>query len=264
MKIDNLFDFQLHHDYYEVDDLTTFLKHVRLLMPLINQLENITFFIKDTQAKYLLANNNLIERAHQTELSALIGKTAEEIFGDELGSAFTQQDLDVMNNQPLISHLELHLYQSGFPGWCMATKIPLLNSSQQVIGMIGIAIDLQEPKENRPKLNSKLSLVAQYISQNLNQPIAIDELAHIADLSVSQLNRQFKHIFHMSPMQLVNKKRFELAITLLANHHSITDISVQCGYTDHSAFSRKFKEITNLTPSQFRKKLHAQAALWQK
>ncbi|MGP5663273.1 AraC family transcriptional regulator, partial [Psychrobacter celer] len=31
-----------------------------------------------------------------------------------------------------------------------------------------------------------------------------------------------------------------------------TQISLHCGYSDHSAFSRQFKQFTGISPTQFR------------
>ena len=42
------------------------------------------------------------------------------------------------------------------------------------------------------------------------------------------------------------------ATELLAGDLPITDIALQCGYTDHSAFSRQFKAMTGSTPRDFR------------
>jgi AraC-like DNA-binding protein len=101
-----------------------------------------------------------------------------------------------------------------------------------------------------------LSKVEQYISQNFQENMTIEDLAHIANLSKSQLNRQFKNIFQMTPLQLIHKKRFDLAISLLSQDISITEISLKCGYSDHSAFSRKFKEVTQMSPSEFKERVY--------
>ena len=238
-----------------IDDLASFLQGVRVLMPLINGLPNITFFIKDLQARYVLANHNLVVRSGLQHASELLDKTAAEVFAGDIGTAFTQQDYHVMRKHALHNHLELHLYQSGLLGWCMATKLPLLNSAGEVLGMVGMAVDLQDDKVNRPNINSKLSKVEQYVSQKFDTPICIRDLAAIAGLSVSQLNRQFKNIFHLTPQQLIQKKRLDYAIELLAQDLSVTEVSVRCGYTDHSAFGRKFKELTSVSPRQFKQQL---------
>jgi AraC-like DNA-binding protein len=44
------------------------------------------------------------------------------------------------------------------------------------------------------------------------------------------------------------------ALALIESDHerSIADIAGECGYTDHSAFSRQFKALTGQTPVQYR------------
>ena len=39
---------------------------------------------------------------------------------------------------------------------------------------------------------------------------------------------------------------------LLHTDLPITEIALRRGYTDHSAFSRQFRALTSLSPSQFR------------
>ena len=51
----------------------------------------------------------------------------------------------------------------------------------------------------------------------------------------------------------VNNKRIEHAIYLLnTTKLPIQDIAVQCGITDVNYFTKLFKKIKNMTPSQYR------------
>ncbi|WP_278932496.1 helix-turn-helix domain-containing protein, partial [Moraxella osloensis] len=91
---------------------------------------------------------------------------------------------------------------------------------------------------------------------HLEQKITVADLAKYIDLSVSQLERLFKSVLNLSPTQMLQKIRLEYAIQLLNNTNlSIIEIAVRCGYSDHSAFTRQFKHMTNLTPSAFRKEI---------
>lgn len=238
----------------EVSSLETFLEYVSLLMPLLHALPNANFFVKDNQARYMLVNENLAKRC-QLNLNQLLGQRSQDIFPADLGKGYTEQDYKVMRQQrQMLNQLELHSYQSGVLGWCFTTKIPIFNQAQQVVGLVGISLDLQDEKLISAALNEKLAKVVDYISQHFSRTIKVQELAQLAQLSVSQLDRQFKSVLQMTPLQYIQKKRLEHAIELLHKDTSITDIAARCGYTDHSAFSRKFKELTTLTPTQFRQR----------
>ena len=53
--------------------------------------------------------------------------------------------------------------------------------------------------------------------------------------------------------QMINKARLDEGSRLLLHTElPITEIALRCGYTDHSAFSRQFRALTGLSPSQYR------------
>jgi len=102
--------------------------------------------------------------------------------------------------------------------------------------------------------HARLASVEEYVRNNIDQKIHIVHLATLANLSQSQLERTFKAVLNMSPIQFVQKLRLEHAIRLLADHKlTVTQISLNCGYGDHSAFSRQFKQFTGMSPIKFRK-----------
>jgi AraC-like DNA-binding protein len=80
----------------------------------------------------------------------------------------------------------------------------------------------------------------------------MEELTALSGMSMAQIERYCKRIFHLTPRQMIHKVRLEKATELLAGDTPITDIALQCGYTDHSAFSRQFKAMTGSTPRDFR------------
>ncbi|MCE0824677.1 AraC family transcriptional regulator [Buttiauxella sp. A2-C2_NF] len=232
--------------------LRSMLNSLALIAPLLNAIPNVVFFIKDKQARYLLANLTLAKRCGFKTVTPLLGKTSADVFPTQLGSGYTEQDLRVLHHGVQIQdQLEMHLYSGRETGWCLTQKLALYDRQGKIIGMAGISHDLQEAKANHPAYQ-RLAALDVYIRQHYDRPIAMDELRALTGLSVAQIERYCKRIFHLTPRQMIHKVRLEKATELLASDLPITDIAIQCGYTDHSAFSRQFKAMTGSTPRDFR------------
>lgn len=241
------------NQYYKPSSLSEFVANLSIFMPLVNRVPSIVFFVKDIGARYVLANETLAKRCDLETVQSIIGKTCGDIFGSPLGKNYTDQDFRVLREGLTIyDNLELHSYISGDLGWCITHKIPIYNKNDEIIGMLGMSIDLQSDESNQPRTNERIYQVEKYIRSHFDQAINIEMLADIAQISVSQLDRTFKKLFHMTPSQFIQKIRFEYAVQLLRRDLSITEISALCGYADHSAFSRKFKQLTGVTPRQFK------------
>ena len=140
----------------------------------------------------------------------------------------------------LRDQLEMHLYNGRERGWCLTQKLALRDMQGRVIGMAGISHDLQEAHARHPAWQ-RLAIIDEHIRNHYYRAISMEELTEISGMSVAQIERYCKRIFHL-----------EKATELLAGTTPITDIALQCGYTDHSAFSRQFKAMTGSTPRDFR------------
>lgn len=222
------------------------------LLPLFDDMADVVFFVKDIETRYVLANLTLARRCGFTCREELIGQTAEQVFPARFGPSYTAQDRRVLSSgQGLSDQLELHLYLGRQPIWCLTHKLALRNQQGAVIGLAGTSRDLQGSNSSHPAY-SRVAAVDRYIREHFAQPIRLADLTAIAGLSVAQLERHCKRIFHLTPRQLIHKARLDEASRLLHLDLSITDVAQRCGYTDHSAFSRQFRALTGLSPTQYR------------
>lgn len=228
------------------------LSGLAFLLPLFDAIPNATVFIKDLQARYLLANQALVQRCGKKHLRQMLGKTSAEVFPSHLGPGYTEQDRRVLEEgRVLEDQLELHLYGTKEPGWCLTHKRPLYDRRGQIIGLAGISVDLQSASDTHPAFQ-RLAQVDAYIRAHFHRPVTLGELTKIAGVSVAQLERYCKRVFHLTPRQMIHKVRLEHAHRLLHTDLPITEVALQCGYSDHSAFTRQFKTLTGFTPKQYR------------
>ena len=94
----------------------------------------------------------------------------------------------------------------------------------------------------------------EYIDKNFADPnISLKMLGTMFDLSTKSIGNYFSLKYHMTYLEYVTKKRIEKAINLLKNDSlSIDDVARLSGYSSALSFRRNFKDITGVTPSEYR------------
>lgn len=236
-----------------VQSLEALLASLAPLGPLLDVIPNAAIFIKDQQARYQLVNRALVERCNARGAHELLGKTSAQVFPAQLGPSYTAQDKKVLAHGSVLERqLELHLYGSREPGWCLTHKWPLKDNGGTIIGLAGISLDLHSARQTHPAYE-RLALVDRYIHEHFDRPVTSRELTRIAGCSVAQLERYCKAVFQLTPRQLIQKARLEHARSLLKAELPIVEVALQCGYTDHSAFTRQFKALTGVTPRHYQR-----------
>lgn len=234
-------------------DQNELIRSVYLFEPVWEALPHTVFFLKDRQARYVYANRTLLARLGLSDMADLTGKTAAQAFGSEWGERYTSQDVAVLSEGRAIEgELELHIDASGGLGWCVTHKMPVYDKEGKLLAMMGISSDIAGQDAGKPELNRKIDRVAQYIRSRFEHAITMRELEGLVGLSGTQIERYFKKVFHLTPMQYLQKVRIDHAVVLLDEGRQIADVAASCGYADHSAFTRQFKAATGMTPSAFR------------
>jgi AraC-like DNA-binding protein len=219
---------------------------------LFDRVPEVVFFAKDTAARYVVVNRTLVERCGLRSKDDLLGHTTIELFPPPLGEHYIQQDRSVCDTgRPIIDLLELHLYPTGAEGWCLTDKVPISDDSGRVIGLAGVSRDLRMPRAEAD-LHELAETVA-HMQTRFSEPLRVEELAAMTGLSAYRFSRRVREIFGLSPSQLIARIRVDAASELLRSTGlRVSEIAQRCGYSDQSAFTRQFKAVTSLTPSQYR------------
>jgi transcriptional regulator GlxA family with amidase domain len=91
------------------------------------------------------------------------------------------------------------------------------------------------------------------MEQNLAGPLPIAVIARRLRLSTRQFERLFQTVLNMRPTLFYRMLRLRYARWLLDNtDRSVTDIALDAGFADCAHFSRQFKAMNGITPSQLR------------
>ncbi len=103
---------------------------------------------------------------------------------------------------------------------------------------------------------NRLNLVLDYINQNYNHPISIDEIAQIAYLDSRYFCRFFKKHMGLTFLEYLNEVRLShIYKDLISTQYTLQRILECHGFTNYKLFRRVFSEHFHTTPSQVRKQL---------
>lgn len=92
-----------------------------------------------------------------------------------------------------------------------------------------------------------------YMSSHYEEPLTLSETAAYVKLNPSYFSTLFKKTMGASFKEHLNEIRIRESKKLLAaSSYSIIDIAIMTGFEDQSYFTKVFKKITGLTPSQYR------------
>ena len=85
------------------------------------------------------------------------------------------------------------------------------------------------------------------------QALDIPALASVACVSEAHFIRRFRETFDETPHHYLQRRRVERAMFLLREtRRSVTEICLDVGFTSLGTFSRTFREIVGVNPTDYR------------
>ncbi len=89
--------------------------------------------------------------------------------------------------------------------------------------------------------------------EKLNQPLGVEEIAGKMGISKRALSMKCSEYLNSSPARLYLESRFQKAETLLRHSDkTVKEISIELGFDSPFNFTRAYKRVRGLTPSEFR------------
>jgi AraC-like DNA-binding protein len=91
------------------------------------------------------------------------------------------------------------------------------------------------------------------IDRSYSQPLDIRELAKVASVSEAHFIRTFRATFGETPHRYLQRRRVERAMFLLRETgRTITDICLDVGFASLGTFSRTFRDVVGVNPTDYR------------
>ncbi|MFC0332454.1 response regulator [Paenibacillus sepulcri] len=92
-----------------------------------------------------------------------------------------------------------------------------------------------------------------YIDSKLSQEITLDQVAALVGLTPTYFSSLFKKMTNETFVKYRINRRIDRSKELLAvPHFRIVDIALEVGYDDYPHFTKTFKKLVGITPSEYR------------
>ena len=116
---------------------------------------------------------------------------------------------------------------------------------------------LKRNKDEVVELNNTkkiLSNTFKLIDDNFSSEIPLKKAAKASNLSIAHFCRLFKGSTGMTFTEYLLFYRINHAEEMLRSDLTITEIAHECGFNSSASFSRAFRKLRNLSPTEFRRK----------
>lgn len=116
--------------------------------------------------------------------------------------------------------------------------------------LINIVLQIQ----NQSRMNAKLSPVIDYIHNNFEKTISLQNMADIIQITPNHLCALFKSELKMRPIEYLNSIRINNAKHMLKEeeHLKIYEIAARCGFENDNYFREVFHKSCGVTPKEYR------------
>jgi AraC family transcriptional regulator len=96
--------------------------------------------------------------------------------------------------------------------------------------------------------------VRDYIDSHIAGPLLVADLCALIQRSEAHFSRSFKRTFGESPHSFVVRRRVDLAAQyMLITDAPLSDIALQCGFTDQAHLCKQFRQASGQTPAAWRR-----------
>lgn len=227
---------------------------LHLVQSMMDAVPGVLFWVKNCALEFQHLNAAMIEHCGAQDASQVLGKTSHDFFPQSESALFEEFDRRVMRVRlPTMEKLTLATSARGRLVWLLVSRWPVTASNSSIVGAASLSRILAEP-EKKHQTYARLKTALDYFDDHIGGKIEIGQLTQRLNVSISQFERDFADLFGIAPARYVTKLRFQAAIERLGGDESIAAIAHECGYSDQSAFTRRFRAVTGMSPMKFRRK----------
>lgn len=112
----------------------------------------------------------------------------------------------------------------------------------------------KSPSKATSLSRERVNAILQYVDEHYNEKISLEDLAELVHINKYYICKIFAHCTGMTFLNYLNQVRVQKAVELLlGTNRSITSIAYETGFQDINYFSRLFKQVMGVSPSEIRR-----------
>ncbi|MCJ8014227.1 AraC family transcriptional regulator [Paenibacillus sp. KQZ6P-2] len=142
-------------------------------------------------------------------------------------------------------HKLVDCWNAKLPGYEFVSKILLQQLFMAIIHHL-------KKKHQNDAASLKVEKIIQYMHQHLSGKVTLGELSELVQMAPTYLSRTFKETTGYTVIEFFNKLKIDKAKELLIEgDRKVKEVAQILGFTDEFYFSRMFKRIEGVSPSEF-------------
>lgn len=104
---------------------------------------------------------------------------------------------------------------------------------------------------------SNLERAKEIIMSEYSSNLSIKDIAYKSAINECYLKKDFKKYYGMTILEMLQKRRLEVAKELLKNDFSINEVATKVGYKHTGHFSKLFFNYFNISPNTYKKQIYS-------
>ncbi len=247
----------------------------RLLRYEQDKLLNAIYSARDRLTTGHWENAYPIEYEKQLRQTVIAGDKAgaQRLLNELLGHIYCADDFDLSRIRPRVIELIVVLSRASIEAGADSREVFLYNDAymQQIsrftniedlsVWITGVMHRFVQQTFDfaQVKHSDVVFKTMEYIRQNYDRKLSLDDIAQHVYLSRSYLSSLFREETGQTLFSYINRVRVEKSkLFLMDSSVSLAEAAAQCGFEDQSYFTKVFRKITGMSPKQYRNSLTAQ------
>lgn len=121
----------------------------------------INIYVKDKHSRKILANRHEWEYLGAHNEAEVIGKSDHDIYPSKSAVISNAEDQKVFSGKSIIARETFNFKKDGTEKWFLISKVPLRNDTGEIVGLVGVSIDITERKNANLELEKLLERLTQ-------------------------------------------------------------------------------------------------------